>query len=178
MGRKVWLDWSTTHTIDRHYAKETFFYGGPGGYDSEQAGRGTDTDSREKMSERERIELDLDITLHQIDDLIESASMIGISYSDLQDMDYRVYKYYSNGYISKTEDIINNVYGITKPIAAKMAQAVWGSKDFNKDIKEVKLRKPQNQYELERDRYIKMKKMYQQIASNKYEDVMNNTNKE
>ena len=87
------------------------------------------------MSERERLELDLDISLHQIDDIIENASMIGINYSELQKMDYRTYKYYNNGYISRTENIINNVFSLTKPIAAKMSQAVWGSKDFNKEIK-------------------------------------------
>jgi hypothetical protein len=130
------------------------------------------------MSERERLELDLDISLHQIDDIIENAAMIGISYSELQRMDYRVYTYYNNGYVSRTENIINNIFGLTKPVAAKMSQAVWGSKDFNKDIKEVKLRKPQNQYELERYRYLKMKKMYKQIESRENEDIVNNEHKE
>lgn len=75
----------------------------------------------------------------QFSKLIEQASLSGLSFNDFINMHPYEYKAYTNGYIQKRENSINDSLFINHISAAKLAQAVWGSKDYKKTTKNIKL---------------------------------------
>lgn len=68
-----------------------------------------------------------------------TASIIGIAYNELLDMDIRTFNNYVDGFITRREIRMNDSKDVGHAIAAKIAQAVWGDKQFVKPIKEFKL---------------------------------------
>jgi hypothetical protein len=67
-----------------------------------------------------------------------------ISYTDLLDRDIRFYNNCIYGYLMKRENAMNDMTHVGHLLAGKISQAVWGSSDFNKPIKEIRLRPKSN----------------------------------
>ena len=56
------------------------------------------------------------------------------------DRDIRFYNNCLYGYLMKRENVMNDMTHVGHILAGKISQAVWGSNDFNKPIKEIRLR--------------------------------------
>lgn len=69
---------------------------------------------------------------------------MGISYSELLDLDIRKFNCYIDGYLSKRETYMNDIKLVGHMVAGKVAAAVWGDKSFKKPIKDIKLREEDN----------------------------------
>lgn len=54
-------------------------------------------------------------------------------------MDIRKFNNYVDGFISRREIKMNDEKDVGHVVASKIAQAVWGDKEFKKPIKEFKL---------------------------------------
>lgn len=65
---------------------------------------------------------------------IKKASELGISWSDLLDMNIVVFNCYIDGYIKRQETELNNLQMLGHRLAGKISQAVWGSKDYSKPM--------------------------------------------
>ena len=55
------------------------------------------------------------------------------------DIDVRVFNNLVDGYILKRQTIMNDQLRIGHLISGKIAQAVWGSKEYKKPFKDIKL---------------------------------------
>lgn len=66
--------------------------------------------------------------------------MIGISYSDFLDLDIRTFNCLCDGFVNRREIYMNDMKTVGHMLAAKISQAVWGSKDFAKPIDEIRLK--------------------------------------
>lgn len=54
-------------------------------------------------------------------------------------MDIRKFNNYVDGFISRREIAMNDEKDVGHVVASKIAQAVWGDKEFKKPIKEFRL---------------------------------------
>ena len=75
----------------------------------------------------------------EFDSTLKQASEMGISYTELLDLDIRKFNCFVDGYMKKRETWLNDSLAIGHRVSAKIAQAVWGSKDFKKEIKPFKI---------------------------------------
>lgn len=75
----------------------------------------------------------------EFDKTIMTASQIGLSYSDLLDLDIRRFNMCVDGYIKRREVVLNDYATLGHILAGKIAGAVWGNKSFKKPIPEFKL---------------------------------------
>ena len=66
--------------------------------------------------------------------------MMGIDYNMMLDRDIRYYTNCVNGYISRREVEMTDAQTVGHIVAGKIAQAVWGDKEFIKALKPIKLR--------------------------------------
>jgi len=66
---------------------------------------------------------------------------LNINYDSLLDKDIRYYNNCIRGWLKKREFIMNDNAHIGHMLAGKIAQAVWGNKDFSKPIDKVRLTK-------------------------------------
>jgi len=80
---------------------------------------------------------DLQQSRDDLCDIYRNASMMGIQYSELMNMDLRTYIQYSNGYTMRREQTINDSLFVGHVISGKISQAVWGAKEFNDPIEKV-----------------------------------------
>lgn len=75
----------------------------------------------------------------QLDKTIRTASEIGVSYSELLDLDIRKFNMYVEGYILRRQQYMNDTLRINHMTAGKIAEAVWGSKRYKKPFKDIEL---------------------------------------
>ena len=75
-----------------------------------------------------------------MDKVQESCTMMGINYDTLLDRDIRYYNNCVNGFIGKREVYMNDMQSVGHLIAGKIAQAVWGNKEFNKPMEQIHLK--------------------------------------
>lgn len=75
------------------------------------------------------------------DRIIKDSVTIGISYSDLLDMDIRKFNRCVDGFIERREIQMNDSKTVEHMVAGKIAAAIWGDKSFKKPLKEIKLNK-------------------------------------
>lgn len=80
---------------------------------------------------------DLQQSRDDLCDIYKNASMIGIQYNELMNMDLRTYMQYFQGYTLRREQTINDELFIGHVISGKISQAVWGAKEFNDPIEKV-----------------------------------------
>ena len=66
--------------------------------------------------------------------------VLGISYEYLLTRDIKFYNNCIEGYTTKREIEMNDLQIVGHRVAAKVAQAVWGSKEFSNPIKSFRLR--------------------------------------
>ena len=66
--------------------------------------------------------------------------VLGISYEYLLTKDIKFYNNCIEGYTIKREIEMTDLQIVGHKVAAKIAQAVWGSKDFSKPIESCRLR--------------------------------------
>ena len=81
---------------------------------------------------------DLEGSREELDKVQESCAM-GIDYNTLLDRDIRYYNNCVNGFVSKREVYMNDMQQVGHLIAGKIAQAVWGNKEF-KPMKQIRLK--------------------------------------
>lgn len=79
--------------------------------------------------------------LEQLDEVYQNCIIIGLDYNTLLDRDFRFYNNAMEGFISKRELQMNDNQSIGHLVSAKIAQAVWGSKNFGKPMQAIRLRK-------------------------------------
>lgn len=153
MERKAWLHWCIAYTPYKYYGEEAFFYGGSGRKDSrtaklqelsERFGKQTSGNGRSGKGSAGSggiswIDEDYEESVKAYDNIIRDSVTIGISYSDLMDMDIKRFNRCVDGYIAKREISMNDTKTVEHIIAGKIAEAVWGDKHFKKPIKEIKL---------------------------------------
>lgn len=70
---------------------------------------------------------------------METAGRIGLDLNSILDLDIRLFDAYVLGATKKRETEINDQLHIGQLVAGKTAQAVWGNRDYQKPLKEVKL---------------------------------------
>lgn len=70
--------------------------------------------------------------------------MVGISYTDLLDMDIRMFNCFISGYIDRREIYMNDIKTVGHLVAGKIAAAVWGDKSFKRPIDDIKLHDDNN----------------------------------
>lgn len=66
--------------------------------------------------------------------------MIGIDYNTLLDKDIRYYSNCVNGFIGRREIQMNDIQQVGHLLAGKVAQGIWGNKEFGRPMKEIHLR--------------------------------------
>lgn len=66
---------------------------------------------------------------------------MGITYSELLDLDIRKFNCLVDGFQKRRETNMNDQLQIGHRVAAKIAQAVWGNKKFKEPIKEFEFTK-------------------------------------
>lgn len=69
---------------------------------------------------------------------------MGITYSELLDLDIRKFNCLVDGYQKRRETNMNDQLAVGHRIAGKIAQAVWGSKGFSKPIKQFDFTQEEN----------------------------------
>lgn len=67
--------------------------------------------------------------------------MMGLRYDDLLDRDLRFYTNCLNGFIKKREYLMNDMQSIGHRIAGKIAQAVWGDRNFTNELDVIEFNK-------------------------------------
>ena len=152
LERGVWVYRYFTDTTHKCDGEETFFYGytgrkNPGTpslkelakrYSNEQHSGGyADKDS---TITGDAILKDLEGSREELDKVQESCTMMGIDYDTLLDRDIRYYNNCVNGFVSKREVYMNDMQSVGHLIAGKIAQAVWGNKEFSKPMKQIYLK--------------------------------------
>lgn len=78
----------------------------------------------------------------EIDRVREVAGMVGVDYNTILDHDLRFYQSLITGFMRKREYAINDSLQVGHIIAEKIAQAVWGDRNFTKPIKAVQIVEP------------------------------------
>lgn len=71
------------------------------------------------------------------------------------DLDIRKFNGYVEGYISRREISMNDAKNVGHLVAGKIASAVWGSKDFKKPIKEIKIKEEKDTAESRNARVLR-----------------------
>ncbi len=66
--------------------------------------------------------------------------MMGIDWEVMLDNDVRFFNNCVNGYIARREVYINDLQLLIKPLAAKINQSLFNSREFNKPLKPIKLK--------------------------------------
>ena len=69
-------------------------------------------------------------------------------------MDIRKFNNYVDGFVTRREIKMNDSKDVGHAIAAKIAQAVWGDKQFTKPIKEFKLHSEEEDVAESRNRRV------------------------
>lgn len=80
------------------------------------------------------------IAREEFDNVIRTARKIGISYSDLMEMDIRKFNQSVEGYIDAREEQLNDSAIIAHREALKIVQGIFGSKNFSDTIADFRLR--------------------------------------
>lgn len=62
-------------------------------------------------------------------------------------MDIRIFNSFVDGYTLRREASLNDTLRAGHIIAGKISEAVWGSKDFKKPIKEIELLQEEDDFE-------------------------------
>ena len=78
----------------------------------------------------------------EIDRVREVAGMVGVDYNTILDHDLRFYQSLITGFMRKREYAINDSLQVGHIIAKKIAQAVWGDRNFTEPIKPVRIIEP------------------------------------
>lgn len=131
---------------------ETFFYGYGGSSSSESSKLKKLSDRFGKESSNgglrgkdktgSGIKLnDLSASFKQLDKTLRVASEVGISYSEMLDLDIRKFNMYVEGYVLRRQQHINDTLMINHLTAGKIAEAVWGSRNYKKPFKTIELLK-------------------------------------
>lgn len=92
----------------------------------------------------------------ELEDVIRTAHKIGIGYSDLMQMDIREFNQAVEGYIDAREEKLNDEAVVAHRGALKIAQAVYGSRDFRDSIADFELR-PKSEEEIIKERLAAMR---------------------
>ena len=71
--------------------------------------------------------------------------MVGVDYTTILNNDLRFYQALITGFMRKREYTINDSLQVGHSIAEKIAQAVWGDRNFVKPIKPVRIVEPTQQ---------------------------------
>lgn len=79
-------------------------------------------------------------SIRALDETIKRAYCIGIHYNELMELDIRTFSLCIDGSVYKREQRLNDMKDIGHIVSAKVAQAVWGSRDFKKPIDDIVLR--------------------------------------
>ena len=152
MERGVWVYRYTSDIAYKCDGEKAFFYGYTGHKnpgtpslkelakrfsDEQHCGGHADKDS---PITSDAILKDLEESRDELDKIQENCVMIGIDYATLLDRDIRYYTNCVNGFISKREVYMNDAQSVGHLIAGKIAQAVWGNREFSKPMKTVRLR--------------------------------------
>lgn len=69
-------------------------------------------------------------------------------------MDIRMFNSYVDGFITRREIKMNDEKDVGHVVASKIAQAVWGDKEFRKPIKEFKLTSEEDNVAESRNRRV------------------------